>query len=116
MTALETKAEKASASREELRVLREDIERLRTDLKDLLKAAREDSTGKLEDIRQRIAQTAKDLEERAGSGMRGAYGNVRERGQTALRRGREQVQERPLTVVLGAFVVGLLLGKLLDRS
>ncbi len=81
-----------------------------------MKAAKDDSTGKLEDVKVKITQTAKDLEERAETSVRDAYESVRDHGEDVLRRGREQVQERPLTVVLGAFLIGLLVGKLLDRS
>ena len=87
------------ATREELESLKKDIERLRGDLKDLAKAAVSDIS---------------DAEEGAENGIRRAYSAVRDGGETVLRKSREQVQLRPLTSVLAAFAVGVLVGKLLD--
>ena len=88
------------ATREELQALKDDIERLRADLRELAKAAASDMT---------------DAQERAQGRVRQAYDAVREGGESVLRKSREHVQRRPLTTVVAAFAIGVLVGKLLDR-
>lgn len=89
------------ATREELQALKDDIERMRADLRDLAKTAVGDVAA---------------AEERAEGRLRQAYDAVREGGETVLRKSREQVQRRPLTTVIAAFAIGVLVGKLLDRN
>ena len=51
----------------------------------------------------------------AGEKMHNAYERAREETEKVAERAREQVVKRPLTIVLGSFAVGMILGSLLLR-
>lgn len=88
------------ATKEELQALKDDVAKLRADIRELVRAATAD---------------AGEMEEAAEGRMRQIYDSVREGGESVLRKSREHIQSRPLTTVLAAFAIGVLVGKLLDR-
>ena len=101
---------------EELRAIKEDIESLRSDLKGLVRSVRSDGRNRLEGARARLLEVTHDLEERARKQLAAARDTVREHSEKALSSGREKISERPFIFVLGAFLAGLVLGKLLRRG
>ncbi|HET8726998.1 MAG TPA: hypothetical protein VFO41_05755 [Alphaproteobacteria bacterium] len=96
---------------QEFDTLRADLDILRADIVSLTKA-----------LGENVKDVAREQELRARAAVRGAGTKLDEarlqarlkarEGATALE---EQIEERPLTSVLVAFGLGLLLGKLMDR-
>jgi len=100
----------------ELQAIKDDIDSLRSDLRSLMKTAKGEGRGRLEDIRDLLMEASRDLEARAEEQLRQAMGVARERGEEAVERSREEISKRPLTMVLSSMAIGLVLGALLRRS
>ena len=92
------------ALREDLDALRSDIGSLAATMKDLLgSAARSAGSAaeeNIEEIRQRLERLADE---------------VRDRGRAASETIQRQVEERPITSLLVAFALGLVISRLFDR-
>lgn len=96
---------------DELDTLKKDMARLREDMEALTLALRSDAETATEDQRaavRRFGETAKARArlygERAAGYGRDGWGQIE-----------HQIEERPLTSMLMAFGLGMVLGKLLDR-
>jgi len=94
--------------REELDALKEDLTHLRGDLGDLLKALK--SSGK-----SQAANVGAKLQEetmyRMGQ-IRGAVDTAKDYGYKAYRQAHKKLGARPVTGILAAFAVGMVLGRL----
>lgn len=92
------------ALRDDLTALRSDIASLAATVKELMKSkarhAGAAASENIDDLRDRVEQAAEQ---------------VRERGRAASESLKHQVEERPLTSLLVAFAVGLVISRLLDR-
>ena len=97
---------------EEIQALKRDIEALRTDLDTLLHSLATDGKTRLGSARMRIVDATKALEDLAQERFRDTYQRVRDEGLKAVESTREQVGKRPLTVTLGAFFIGWIMGKM----
>ncbi len=102
-------------SADELKALKEDFERLRSDMGSLLRSLRGAGADKLGDAKERLKQAAERFESQAEQQFKEAYDTVRESGKKASDFSREQIEKRPLTSVLVAFAAGFLMGKLTRR-
>ena len=87
--------------------LKEELAKLGEDFRDLFEAA--------VDLGKHRAGTAKEKVQAGVIELKRAALQAKARGGEALEATQEKIKERPLTSVLIAFGVGLLLGKLLDR-
>lgn len=105
----------AQSAQDDYRNVKEDIQLLRDDLAKLTKAVAEGQKGNISSLRDEIRKES-----------RAALKAARERGDEALNRAREagdkavhdvehKIEERPFLSVIIVFLVGLLVGKLLDR-
>jgi ElaB/YqjD/DUF883 family membrane-anchored ribosome-binding protein len=100
---------------EEIEALKRDIAALRSDLKSLFGAVKTNGVGKLDSFKTRLRDRAVNLETKAQENLHALYGRVSQQGHEALDSTRGEVEKRPLTALAGAFVVGLLFGKLSRR-
>ena len=91
-------------SRGDLEAVKEDLSRLRTDLRDLLRKLIE--TGKSE---------TGVTKERVLDEINEAFELTTERGKAAVQSLENKVQENPLISILLAFVIGFIFGKLFER-
>ena len=87
--------------------LREDFAKLGGDFKDLFDTAM--------DLGKHSAGTAKDKLDAGLVELKKAAKRARKQGEDAVEMASDKIKERPLTTVLVAFGVGILLGKLMDR-
>lgn len=101
---------------DELQALREDIQAMKGDLAQVLESLEEDGEGKWEEIKMKLVDTTKKLEERAAEQLQDAYTAAKDEGEKAVGAARKEISKRPLTVVLTSFVIGLLVGSLFSRS
>ncbi len=108
-------AAEGEVTMKEVDKLKKDMDSLRKDLKDLTGAMKKMATGKGTSAKERIWQTASDIEDKAEDYVTDAYDTVRDHGERYIRMGREQIQNRPYTSAFWIFGAGFLLGKLLDR-
>ena len=107
--------ENGTRTSDDMEAIRQDVATLRADLMSLMGSLREDGRDQARDLKMRILETTRRLERHARDRFRGLYGQARDKGALALEAGRHKIEERPLTIVLGALGVGLLLGKLWRR-
>ena len=100
---------------DELKALKEDFERLRSDMGSLLRSLHGAGADKLGDAKERLKRAAERFESQAEQQFQAAYDTVRESGKKAADFSRDQIEKRPLTSVLVAFAAGFLIGKLTRR-
>lgn len=101
-----------AAEREpDLEALRQDVARLREDLGKLTESARETARDRAESLRSRLEGNAHHLRHEAER----VYGEGRQRGQYAAEYLEKTIGERPVTSLLTAFGLGLVLGAFLNR-
>ena len=91
--------------------LHEDIEKLKADIASLAKDLKDLGTT----AAGAAKRAARDKGERLREGFDETIEDLTERGEDVLRGAREKIEERPLAAVLIALLVGLVLGRLLDR-
>ena len=89
----------------EMQTLKKDVEKLRDDVTETVKSLK--ALG-----RDKASQARSTVEQELGR----AVDEVRGRSQRAVAVMEHEIDERPMTVLLAAFAVGFVLGKLLDRS
>lgn len=97
----------ASKLRTDLGQLQKDLGKLRTDFGDLLTALVDVSKSGAGEARQQIDARIEDL--------RHGVGVARQQSEALVHGAAEKIRQRPVTCVLVALGVGLLIGKLLDR-
>ena len=99
----------------EVGAIREDIQKLQNDLKDMLHSVGEQSKEKLQESKQKLEAAIKSLQGQAAEKFDEIYDSVREHSQDAVKKSRQQIEERPLTAVLIAFAAGILFDRLIGR-
>lgn len=82
-----------------------------TDLRDDLNRLREDLASLTRDVRHFAERRGEEVVD----GARAAAREARARAEAAGDRAAELINERPLTSIAGAFLVGLVLGKLFQK-
>jgi ElaB/YqjD/DUF883 family membrane-anchored ribosome-binding protein len=99
----------------EIEAIREDITKLQNDLKDMLHSVGDQSKDKLQESKHKLETAIKSLQGRVTEKFDESYDDLREHSQDAVKQGRKQIEERPLTAVLIAFAAGILLDRLIGR-
>ena len=94
----------------EVHRLREDMRKLQEDVKGLGSSLSRIS----ELLRERGVARGHEGMEKLSEEVREAYGTVRDRGYRARASIEKEIEERPFTSVAGAFIVGIILGKLVS--
>jgi ElaB/YqjD/DUF883 family membrane-anchored ribosome-binding protein len=98
--------------REELDTLKQDLASLRGDLQGMTEAIKGEGAERFEELKDRVRS---GVDEQAARAER-AYRRTAQRGERAVNEARECFEERPLMTLFGAFGLGLLIGKLMDRG
>ena len=107
----QSKQEGPMARQEAVEELRDDINRLKEDLKAILQSVGDTGGAKWEKISNRVKDQAME-----GYGqLRDAAEVARQRGSEATQAARETVSSHPLSWVLGAVGLGIILGRLMGR-
>lgn len=91
--------------RNDLHQLREDLDAIRHDLARLSQASVDVGKEKVHRARERAEEKLED-----------AYARVRHEGERAFDTVQQTVEERPITSLLTAFGVGMLMGKLMSEK
>ncbi len=97
----ETKAETADT-------IKDDIQKLREDIRLLLGHIGTFSKGKWGDTREKLSEAAGSFQDKAYDRLRGTTYGVSDSSRRAVNFSRDSVQERPLTYVVLAFVAGMI--------
>jgi ElaB/YqjD/DUF883 family membrane-anchored ribosome-binding protein len=95
----------------EVDAIREDIQKLQNDLKDVFHSVGEQGKEKLQERKQQLEAAMKSLHDRAAE----IYDSFREHGQEAVNKSQKRIEERPFTAVFIAFAAGILFDRLLGR-
>jgi ElaB/YqjD/DUF883 family membrane-anchored ribosome-binding protein len=95
----------------EVDAIREDIQKLQNDLKDMFHSVGEQGKEKLQERKQQLENAIKSLQGRAAE----IYESFREHGQDAVKKSQKQIEARPLTAVFIAFAAGILTDRLIRR-
>ncbi len=101
-----------TSTQRDIDALKSDLKALRKDLGRLPRFVGRDGRRKLDDARERLMDAIGELEGEGEERLSNAYQAAAEYGAEAIERGRHRVEERPLTMIIGAFVVGWVLGKI----
>lgn len=99
----------------EIDAIREDIQKLQNDLKDMFHSVGEQSKEKLQESKQRLETAIKSLQGQAVKKFDEIYDSLSEHSQDAVKKSRKQIEEQPLTAVLIAFAAGILFDRLIGR-
>lgn len=94
----------------QLATLREDIQALRTDFKELAVTAGERGKSRLGDAKDRLAESARHLQAQVSEKAQAAYTTTRDATTETAEKARVEINKRPLTVVAAAFLGGVLIG------
>ena len=79
----DTRTYVSDETRREVAALKQDIAVLRADLRDLLRSAKSDGQGQIQDAKMRLRNTARNLEHRAQARVHDAMASARETGEDA---------------------------------
>jgi ElaB/YqjD/DUF883 family membrane-anchored ribosome-binding protein len=99
----------------DLDTLKGDIQRLTNDLKEMLHSVGAQGKEKLEEHKKRLESAIKTLRGEAREKFDEAYDSLREHGKEAMDLSRKKIEEKPLTAVVAALGVGVVLGILIGR-
>ncbi len=105
----------ADETKKEFDALKADVAELRKDMRGLMEALSGEGKDKLDEARERFRRAAGDAQAYAEDQVRRGYGAARAQTDDMAERTREQLDEHPLTILLGTFIAGLVLGKLLEK-
>ena len=95
--------------------IREDIQKLQNDLKDMFHSVGEQSKEKLQESKQRLEAAIKSLQGQAAKKFDAIYDSLSEQGQDVVKKSRKQIEDRPLTAVIIAFAAGMIFDRLIGR-
>lgn len=101
----------AKNKKTEVEAIREDIQKLQNDLKDMFHSVGEHGKEKLHERKEQLETAIKNLQDRAAE----IYENLREQGQEVITKSQKRIEERPLTAVFIAFAAGILSDRLIRR-
>jgi ElaB/YqjD/DUF883 family membrane-anchored ribosome-binding protein len=110
-----TETNKKTGISTEIDAIREDIQKLQNDLKDMFHSVGEQSKEKLQESKQKLEAAIKSLQGQAAEKFDEVYDSLREHSQDAVKKSRKQIEERPLTAVFIAFAAGILFDRLIGR-
>ncbi len=112
-------ASRTSTSNDDLHrqvaTLREDIQALRTDLKELAATAGERGKSRLGEAKDHLAESARRLQAQVSEKAQAAYTTARDTTAETADKARTEISKRPLTIVAAAFLGGVVLGRLIPR-
>jgi len=99
----------------EFETLKNDVQKLTNDLKDLLHAVGAQGKEKLAENKKRLESALKTLRGEAKEKLSETYDSLKEHSQEAVDYSRKKIEERPLTAVFTALGIGVIIGVLVGR-
>jgi ElaB/YqjD/DUF883 family membrane-anchored ribosome-binding protein len=93
---------------EEMQVLKDDVEKLRSDISDLVGLLKDLGLQKIDETRGTVEEELQEQREK----LRVVLGRARERGKSAVDDVEQQMTEHPLGTLLTAFGIGYIIAKL----
>jgi ElaB/YqjD/DUF883 family membrane-anchored ribosome-binding protein len=101
----------AATAKDRMHAIKRDLDALRKDLRRLHR----DSRRGIEDAGERFREAAGEMTGRYEEALSGLYGRARAYGADVAKKGRARIEERPVTMLVGAFLVGLIVGRIARR-
>ncbi|WP_111493964.1 MULTISPECIES: DUF883 family protein [Marinobacter] len=105
----------AQSPQDDYRRVKEDIQLLREDLAKLTKAFSENQKSNISGLRDEIRRESREALRHARERGDEVFNRAKEAGDKAIHDVEHKIEERPFLSVLIVFLVGLLVGKLMDR-
>jgi ElaB/YqjD/DUF883 family membrane-anchored ribosome-binding protein len=99
----------------QITALREDLQALRSDFGSMASAVGSHGRTRLSDAKDRLAESARHFETQVKEKAQAAYTTAHDTTAETAERARGEISKRPLTFVAGAFLGGLIIGRLLPR-
>jgi ElaB/YqjD/DUF883 family membrane-anchored ribosome-binding protein len=100
---------------EDVEALRNDVHRLREDLVQTVNSLKFRGRNTVMDTRNRMRNMMTDLQDRARERLRAGSSVLKDRGHDVADRYRDRLQRRPLSAVLVAFAVGVVVALVFRR-
>ena len=105
----------AEETKKELEALKADVAELKQDLRGLADALSGEGKDRMDEAKDRFRRATEDAQGYAEEQLRRGYGAARAQSGEMADRTREQLDDHPLSILLGTFIAGLVLGKLLEK-
>ncbi|TBW58495.1 DUF883 family protein [Marinobacter halodurans] len=105
----------AQTPQDDYKRVKEDIQLLREDLAKLTRAVADGQKNNISNLRDEIRKESREALRHARERGDEVFNRAREAGDKAIHDVEHKIEERPFLSVVIVFLVGLLVGKLLDR-
>lgn len=106
----------AKSSQDEFNQVKQDLQQLRDDLAKLTKAVSDDQKSNISSLRDEIRRESREAIDQARQKGTDALNRARDAGDKAVHDVEHKIEERPFLSIVIMFLVGVLVGKLLDRE
>ncbi|QSP94779.1 DUF883 family protein [Marinobacter salinisoli] len=105
----------AKSGKDEYSQVKQDLQQLRDDLATLTKALTEEQKGNISSLRDEIRRESQQAFDQVRQKGNEAVDRAKNAGDKAIHDVERKIEERPLLSVVIMFLIGVLVGKLLDR-
>ncbi|MBW7470778.1 hypothetical protein QQF73_04885 [Marinobacter sp. M216] len=106
----------AKSSQDEYNQVKQDLQQLRDDLAKLTKVVSEDQKGNISSLRDEIRRESREVFNQAKQKGTETLNRAKDAGDKAVQDVEHKIEERPFLSIIIMFLVGVLVGKLLDRE
>ncbi|MDY6816517.1 MAG: hypothetical protein SV598_11710 [Pseudomonadota bacterium] len=105
----------AKSSQEEYKQVQQDLQQLREDLANLTHAVTESQKSNISSLRDEIRRESREAFDRVRKTGNDTLNRAKDAGDKAVDEVEHKIEERPFLSIVIMFLVGILVGKLLDR-
>lgn len=105
----------AKSSQDEYKQVREDLKQLREDMANLTRTFSEGQKSNISNLRDEIRKESREAFDQVRQKGNDALNRAKDAGDKAVHDVEHKIEERPFLSVVIMFLVGVLVGKLLDR-
>lgn len=105
----------AKSGQDEYNQVKKDLQQLREDLASLTKAVSEGQKSNISSLRDEIRRESREALDNVRQRGTDAFNRAKDVGDKAIHDVEHKIEERPFLSVIIMFLVGVLVGKLLDR-
>lgn len=105
----------AKSSQDEYNQVKKDLQQLRDDLANLTRAVSENQKSNISSLRDEIRRESRETLDQVRQKGSDALNRAKDAGDQAVKDVEHKIEERPFLSVIIMFLVGVLVGKLLDR-
>ncbi|WP_372985592.1 YqjD family protein [Marinobacter sp.] len=105
----------AKSSQEEYKQVQKDLQQLREDLANLTHALTEGQKNNISSLRDEIRRESREAFDQVKKTGNDALHRAKDAGDRAVNEVEHKIEERPFLSIIIMFLVGVLVGKLLDR-